>query len=219
MKLASFKIPAAVGAATLWLISLGGCPSQTSDGVTTDPNYDFSLLNLNLGNDNGQGQQGAPGAPGAQGPQGDPGQTGAQGDPGQQGEPGPQGEPGDPGPQGDQGPPGPASFVVADAGGLTYANSLDTVFLDGSGTFLQPGADFALGDVTYAWTQTDNSIYQVSIIDADKAIAYFVAPIPDGARFITLEFRLTVTDPHGFKSIAAVTVRVDRSGKGGGDGD
>ncbi len=215
MKLASLRIPTAFGAALIWLTSVGGCPQSSSDGVTTDPNYGFSLLNLNLGNDNGgQGHQGAPGAPGEQGPQGDPG---SQGDPGPQGPPGAQGDPGAPGAQGDPGPAGPASFIVADAGGLTYANSLDTVFLDGSGTFLQPGADFTMGDVSFAWVQTDNSEYQVQIYDADKQVAYFVAPVPQGARFLTLEFRLTATDPHGYKSIATVEVRVDRSG-GKGDG-
>ena len=154
--------------------------------------------------EDGQGAQGAPGVPGVDGEDGVDGQDGADG------AQGPQGEPGAEGPQGEQGEPGITSYAVADAGGMLYASQGDSVKLDGTGTYLQPGAEYSLDDLSYYWTQIDHSGITVELLDADMMVANFIAPRPPATRFLALEFRLTITDPNGFTSFDDVQVRIER---------
>ncbi len=161
----------------------------------------------------GQGAAGAPGIPGADGEDGVNGQDGADGAnglDGADGAQGPQGEPGPEGPQGEPGTPGITSYAVADAGGLMYVEQDDSVKLDGTGSYLQPGAEYTLDDLSYSWAQIDNSGVTIELIDADMMVANFIAPRPPASRFLAVEFRLTITDPNGFTSFDDVQVRIER---------
>jgi len=91
---------------------------------------------------------------------------------------------------------------TADAGDNISAEEGETVTLDGSQSF-DPD-----GEISYSWELSSSGI-DVSIANADKAQASFVAPMVDGTTELT--FKLTVTDDSGASNFDTVKVSVSES--------
>lgn len=99
-----------------------------------------------------------------------------------------------------QGCPQPNQPPVADAGPDQTVVFGSLVTLDGSGSY-DPDGD----PITYRWTRTAGPV--VTLKDATTAKATFTAP---GSATV-LTFALTVTDSHGGRDTASVTVTVQGS--------
>ena len=93
----------------------------------------------------------------------------------------------------------------ADAGADLSVAGGSSVTLDGSGS-LDPDGSIA----GYQWAQTSGT--EVSLSNADRASASFVAPQVDMT--VTLTFRLTVTDDDGATASNDVSVTIQPAGPG-----
>ncbi len=105
-------------------------------------------------------------------------------------------------------PEGAAAGPVADAGADQSVKRGATVTLDGSAS--TPSVDGAT--LTYAWTQTDDSGFEVELSSATTAQPTFTAPSEDA----TLTFQLVVTEEGVGSDMDTVTITVSGSGGGGG---
>ncbi|MFO0838131.1 MAG: VWA domain-containing protein [Phycisphaerae bacterium] len=182
------------------MLLVAGCPPTASDSTTASDLFGVFVVPPGTTGDN-QGAQGAPGAPGARGEQGPAGAAGAQG---------PAGAAGANGTNGQDGADGNSISAVADAGGALTVTGGQVVHLDGSHTFVQSGSQFTVSDMTFAWSQVDQSGINVPIQNADQAIAQIV--VPSDAGLFLLQFRLKVTDPDGFVSQHDVLLLVNNPG-------